>query len=79
MQSLLENAERELMENGEFEELESDWRRVSAVNRRIDPAVRPNLPAEQIATILGKRGFVNIVRRDSHLGNCQTISAQKAP
>ena len=77
--NLLDQAHTELKESGEFEELETDWRRVSAVNRRIDPAVRPKLPAEQIATILNRRGFVDIVREDSHFGNCQTISAKKSP
>ena len=78
MSQLLEHAEAELRQTGEFEELETDWRRVTAVNRRIDPAMRPKLPAEQIATILKTRGFVDIVRTDSHLGNCQTISAKKS-
>jgi len=77
MSQLLENAEAELRQNGEFDELEADWRRVSAVNKRIDPAIRFKLPAEQIATILKNRGFVDIVREDSHLGNCQTITAKK--
>jgi ubiquinone/menaquinone biosynthesis C-methylase UbiE len=77
--SLLEHAQAELKENGEFEELETDWRRVISVNRRIDPAIRPKLPAEQIATILKNRGFVDIVRTESHLGNCETISARKSP
>jgi len=77
MPKLLAHAEAELRQNGEFEELETDWRRVSAVNRRIDPAIRPKLPAEQIATILKNRGFVDIVQTDSHLGNCQTITARK--
>jgi hypothetical protein len=74
---LLAYAEEELTKRGEMAKLAVDWRRVSSVNKRIDPAARLKLPAEQIADILTNRGFVNITHEDSHLGNCETITAEK--
>jgi ubiquinone/menaquinone biosynthesis C-methylase UbiE len=78
MEPLLAAAKQELVDRGEFDGVEADWQRVNSVNRRIDPGLRLRLPAEQIDTILQKRGFVDIVRQESHLGNCVTISARKS-
>ena len=74
---LLTFAERELEESGDLDELQEDWKRVSAVNRRIDPAARPRLPIDQIVKVLTDRGFTDIRCEDSHLGNCQTVWARK--
>jgi ubiquinone/menaquinone biosynthesis C-methylase UbiE len=74
---LLAFAEGELETSGYLDELENDWKRVSAVNRRIDPGAGPKLPVEQIVKTLRDRNFVDIRCEDSHLGNCQTVWARK--
>lgn len=74
---LLEQAEVELRRGGLMDELAIHWKRVSAVNRRIDPAAKPKLPSTQIIAILENEGFTDITRLDSHLGNCENIQARK--
>ena len=74
---LLEYAEKELSRRGELDRFAADWRRVTAVNKRIDPSARLKLPVEQIADILTNRDFMNITHEDSHLGYCEFLTAKK--
>jgi len=77
LEPLLAFAETELKASGYFDELENDWKRVSGVNRRIDPGAGPKLPIEQIIVRLQEWGFTEVRAEDSHLGNCQTVWARK--
>jgi ubiquinone/menaquinone biosynthesis C-methylase UbiE len=75
---LLASAEACLRRKGLYEQLAAHWKRVSQINRNIDPAKREmRLFVEDIEVLLSKSGlYVNNIK-DSHHGNCATIWAEK--
>lgn len=67
-----------LDKEGLVEELADDWARVIYANRVLDPSRRKErMFAEEIVEILNFDGFSVREVRDSHLGNCATITATK--
>ncbi len=77
---LLACVESSLREKGLYEELEEHWRRITRINKKIDPAKRGmRLFVEDIAEILSENGFTIKDIRDSHYGHCATVRAEKKP
>lgn len=77
---LLASAEASLREKGLYEKLETHWKRVGQINKKIDPAKRgKRLFVEDIADILSANSFYVKGVQDSHYGNCATIWAEKKP
>jgi ubiquinone/menaquinone biosynthesis C-methylase UbiE len=75
---LLTLAESCLRHKHLYEKLESDWKRVTQVNKKIDPSKRGmRLFIEDIAGFLSENGFYVNDIQDSHYGNCATILAEK--
>jgi hypothetical protein len=88
VQPLWDFAERHLRETGRFEELREDWSRVVSVAPSLESRIRSRNPgtqafagepwnAEQILRVLRDSRFVDLTFRDSHLGNCATITGRK--
>lgn len=79
LQPLLEFVAEFLLKEGLYESLRDDWDRVRNSNVRLDPGRREErLSAEEIEQTLRKSGFRITDVRDSHLGQCETIWAEKA-
>jgi len=78
LSALLSSAETCLRDKGMYEKLISHWKRVSKVNKKIDPSKRTTpLFIEDIQDRLGKLGFNITQMEDSHHGNCATLWATK--
>ncbi|NOQ63627.1 MAG: methyltransferase domain-containing protein [Methyloprofundus sp.] len=75
--SLLNQAKKFLEEKGSYDKLSSHWTRVTRANKKIDPAKRSPLFIEDIEAQLVQAGFKIIQIKDSHFGNCATLSAIK--
>lgn len=75
---LLSYAEKVLKDRMIYDKLSSHWKRVSKVNKKIDPSKRSTpLFIEDIQDQLGKSGFSITRMEDSHHGNCATLWAIK--
>ena len=75
---LLEFAERHMKSEGLYEELAPHWDRVMNANLALDPIARKSaLRAELLFETLREAGFQDVEIKDSHLGNCATVSGQK--
>ena len=75
---LLSYAEKFLKDRMIYDKLSSHWKRVSKVNKKIDPSKRSTpLFIEDIQDQLGKSGFSITRIEDSHHGNCATLWAIK--
>jgi ubiquinone/menaquinone biosynthesis C-methylase UbiE len=78
LQPLLEFVEHFLAAHSCRGELQEDWVRVKNANLVLDPSRRDDrLSVEEIEHDLAKSGFVIRSLRDSHLGQCATICAEK--
>ena len=78
LSSLLLHAERCLREQGAYDALQEHWRRVSSVNRKIDPSARREpMYIEDVRERLQLSGFSIRREEDSHHGNCATVWAVK--
>ena len=74
---MLDLAGISLRQNGMYEELEEDLKRVVRVNRAIDPSLRSSLFVEDIRKILREVGLLEMWTEESHQGNCLTVCAKK--
>ena len=80
LQSLIDFTDEFLREQGIYEEYGDDWERVRHANVVLDPSRRSvRLTAEDIVETLQAAGLGDIETKESHLGNCATIWATKAP
>jgi ubiquinone/menaquinone biosynthesis C-methylase UbiE len=82
-------AEESLRDRGLLELLDNDWRRIESVaplirdsvtqTRSHGPTIRDRSPwhAEALIEWLRQSGFRDLTFRESHLGNCATITGQK--
>lgn len=77
LQAVLDLAGISLRQNGMYEELEEDLKRVVRVNRAIDPSLRSSLFVEDIRKILREVGLLEMWTEESHQGNCLTVCAKK--
>lgn len=77
LQAVLDLAEKSLRQNGMYEELEEDLKRVVRVNRAFDPTLESSLFVEDIRNILREAGFLEMRTEESHQGNCLTVWAKK--
>lgn len=79
LQPLLEFVAGYLLNARLHENLRDDWDRVRNANIRLDPGRREErLSAEEIEQTLRQSGFRITDVKDSHLGQCETIWAEKA-
>lgn len=77
---ILDYVRARLIEENLFEALRADFDRVFNSNLTVDPSTRPGgspLRAEVIADLLKEMRFKELTVKDSHFGNCATISAKK--
>lgn len=86
--ALMAAGEASLQERGVFGRLADDWRRIQTVAPLVRDAVKGSrraaavLPpggwhAEAVLEILRRGGFTGLTFRESHLGNCATITGVK--
>jgi ubiquinone/menaquinone biosynthesis C-methylase UbiE len=79
LQPLLDFVAEFLLNEGLYESFREDWDRVRNANVRLDPGRREaRLSAEEIEQTLRQSGFRITDVKDSHLGQCETIWAEKA-
>jgi len=78
LQPLLAYVEHFLAAHPSRDQLQEDWARVKNANLVLDPGRRDDrLSVEEIEDHLAESGFVIKSFRDSHLGQCATICAEK--
>jgi ubiquinone/menaquinone biosynthesis C-methylase UbiE len=88
---LMTAVEESLRARGRLDPLSKDWKRIETVaplirdavrdtqSRKVAAAVKQDWHAEAIFDTLGRDGFTNLTFRQSHLGNCATITGSKGP
>ena len=86
---LMDFGEQHLRERGLIDELQEDWNRIQSVAPHLNQKIqevqsttageRPQTPwhAEGLYEYLEANGFKNLTFKDSHLGNCATITGIK--
>jgi ubiquinone/menaquinone biosynthesis C-methylase UbiE len=78
---LMTAAQEALRSRGVLERLANDWKRIQAIAPLVSDAVQDKQSrksAEAILDILRRNGFTGLTFRESHLGNCATITGSKA-
>ena len=74
---ILEACERELRSLGRLEELREDLERVVQSNHTLAPGSRSPFRVEDALDRLVAEGFSELSFRDSHFGQCATITGTK--
>ncbi len=74
---ILEECERQLRRLDRYEELADDLDRVVHSNRKLAPGSRSQFRAEDVYDALVMRGFGDLSLKDSHFGQCATVTGRK--
>jgi ubiquinone/menaquinone biosynthesis C-methylase UbiE len=77
LEPLLQECERQLRCLGLYEKLADDLERVVRSNHDLAPGSQSNFRIEDVFDSLAAQGFQGLSMKDSHLGQCATVTGQK--
>jgi hypothetical protein len=77
LEPILQECEAQLRSLGFYEKLADDLQRVVRSNHCLAPGSRSSLRIEDVFASLAAQGFQELSMKDSHLGQCATVTGKK--